>query len=128
MYTSLLSNVYKIVIHTALSDPSLHVFSLCFLVNKSAFRYIVLFGNCMDPLHILSCAFLRFGLSMDRWKSVDNAKMVEIDLRRDVPGQDWFWAEMTPSHFGVVIIFISSPFKGIKHLFTIFNFLGSKIS
>ena len=24
-------------------------FSQCFLVNKSAFRYIVLFGNCMDP-------------------------------------------------------------------------------
>ena len=21
----------------------------CFLVNNSAFRYIVLFGNCMDP-------------------------------------------------------------------------------
>ena len=28
----------------------MHVFSQCFLVNKSAFRYIVLFGNCMDPL------------------------------------------------------------------------------
>ena len=25
------------------------MFSQCFLVNKSAFRYIVLFGNCMDP-------------------------------------------------------------------------------
>ena len=28
----------------------LHVFSQCFLVNKSVFRYIVLFGNYMDPL------------------------------------------------------------------------------
>ena len=25
------------------------MFSQCFLVNKSAFRYIVHFGNCMDP-------------------------------------------------------------------------------
>ena len=30
------------------TPPCIHVFSQCFLVNKSAFRYIVLFSNCMD--------------------------------------------------------------------------------
>ena len=28
---------------------SLHAFSQCVLVNRSAFRYLALFGNCMDP-------------------------------------------------------------------------------
>ena len=64
MYTSLLSYTHKIVIHRAYTDPSLHMFSHCFLVNKSAFRYIVLFGNCMDPPEltgrILDVSLLKF--------------------------------------------------------------------
>ena len=32
------------------TGTSIHIFSKCFLEILSAFRYIVLFGNCMDPL------------------------------------------------------------------------------
>ena len=43
---------------TGHTDLSLYVFSQCFLVNKNAFRYIVLFGNCMDPNSFSALAFL----------------------------------------------------------------------
>ena len=48
MYTSLLSNTHKIVIHTpqGIQTPPC-MFSQHFLVNKCAFRYIVVFGNCI---------------------------------------------------------------------------------
>ena len=62
IFTSLLSNTHKIVIHWTQRPLLARVFSVCvfflfcffFFVNKSTFRYIVLFGYCMDLFSFVS--------------------------------------------------------------------------